>query len=291
MVIKGNLQERIFENWTKMFQEGVNWLESEKKEFSSKNSRFKFWVFFNTLKEKYYKDKAAEKYSKDASPFRTTLEQKDKYICYEHLIIRPTMTPMSGGHIIIITEEVRPEILLKDFLVLHKMSVNTDYTIVVNLRKSGASVPSHFHAQGQLLEYPVTSSKYGAEFEKIHSDKEVQLDRLIYPAYGLRIKTKDIGKLEKLGMCLERCQLEHPFNLLMPKGDIFIYPRSNETSSLFGGWYTGVQEMGGLFCAKTRQISDALNYEICERILKETTYSEKDQRKKFEELIMGALYD
>lgn len=289
MKINRTLQERIFENWERKFQKGVNWFDSEERELVSQDGRFKFLAVFNKSKERYYKSGAAKADSEDVSPFTKTLEEKDKYVSYEHLIIRPTFTPLFFGHVIIITEEVRPEIRTKDFLVLHYLSTHTDYTIVVNLRKSGASVPSHFHAQGQLLEYPVTSPEHGARFERVQSDKKVHIDRLVYPAYGLRLKTDDTTKLNKLGAYLEMCQLGYPFNLLIQNGDVFIYPRTKESSPCLGNWLIASQEMGGLFCAKTKENLYGLDYMTCERALRETTYSGRKQQRQFEESIRRAL--
>ena len=287
------LHKRILQEWDQSLEGPLRyWRESETKDLWSDNRRYKFIAVYNESKAEYYRTgehKKEKEKPKGDSPFSKTLLEKDKYIVFGNFVIRPTRTPTFYGHIILIGKKIKPEMTGEDFMQLRDLSRITDFAISVNLPGSGASLPMHFHAQGMPLEYPVMSPEFGAGQSTISERYGTRIERLVYPAYGVRVRTEEPSAVGKLASVLESMQQTVPFNVLMSKGDTYIYPRTKELPSCFKNWIMGVQEMGGIFCTRTHEMYDALDYATAEMAVKDVTFSDRQLQREFELRIQGGI--
>jgi len=289
---KKPLQKRIVELWDSEFREGDNWFESETKEVLSDDEKFKFLIVFNRLKGHYYKTGRAKidlgKPDGD-SPFIKEIENRENYVSHGHFVIRPTLTPLFRGHMILIADEIRPGIRAEDLVDLLYISSHTDCSVSVNLKGSGATIPTHFHAQSILSKFPILSQETGASYRLIKSNGDLCAYRVLYPAYGVRICTNDRGSIENLGTTLESLQQDVPFNMLFYGRDVFVYPRAKELPSCFESWTMGGQEMNGLFCTRNMDMFNTLDCQTCEDALREVTYSDQKHQIEFEKVIMDGI--
>lgn len=288
-----NLRTKIITNWERHFAE--RYVDETLKQ-RDVVGQYRFEIMYSKFKEDYYNaiknqqpeaKKDNDEFKK--SPFRRVIANPEKYhgFIYDNFVVYPNTIPSTKYHIIMVALEFRPKITKQDILKLMKFARETGYTVFLSITGSGATAPSHFHAQAHLQEFPIYSSDRGAKFQKIDCENDYCVQRINYAAAGVRIVGKQ-EMYEKATKHLENIQTETPFNILTKGNELLVFPRTKEVPSMFEGWQMGGLEMGGRFCTRSYEVFSSLDYKTLEAALKEVTFS-NEKLEEFERKLIGAL--
>ncbi len=219
------------------------------------------------------------KYQERGCPFNRFL--KIQYFTLGDYVVTSNSFPFAKNHRLIITKKHYAYPKLSDFKFILRFSGLVDSTIILSLKGSGAGIPSHLHFQVFDDKMPVM----GAKTKPFLSNNEVNIERIIFPSYGIKITGKNTAKwLFKITK-----GISNSYNLVIRNEQIILYPRTIVCPMKNDPVRFGATELSGFVITRHKKTFKSITKNQIENCLRRATLFKSKDIKRFETELRSAL--
>ncbi len=171
---------------------------------------------------------------------------------YESFNLYGNQYPILPLHLLLFNKEHRVDPTLNEIISLLKLCIMEPNIkiLISNRRGSGASVPDHLHIHAFPLDLPIERVKVKTNYSK----NGILLQILRYPAWSIKVKSKDINKIAVFVSTLLSIY-NLPFNIALLPYEAIVIPRNIEDPKICQNLVDGVGslETAGIYTLVTEE--------------------------------------